>query len=292
MGRLTIRHFGDPACPWDYSAEPARLRLAWLYGDQLDWRLVMVGLSERPEDYDARGYTPEGHASGLADIQRRYGMPIDACERPRMLGAVVACRAVVAARVHAPDREKPLLRRLRILCMAGDMIDEPEVLARAAEEAEIAPFDLRRWMGDQAVEVALREDMTAARRPEPAATALDHKLGDADPKGRGRGRRYTCPSYEISTPGGAQITLPGFQPMEAYEVAIANLAPGLERSPEAESVEEVLAWAGEPLATAEVAAIRGLDHRSTRAELARVAAVEPLGPDGFWSWPAAGELAA
>ena len=38
--------FSDPACPWAYSANPALRVLEWRYGDQLDWRLVTIGLRE------------------------------------------------------------------------------------------------------------------------------------------------------------------------------------------------------------------------------------------------------
>lgn len=292
MAVLTMRHFADAACPWDFSAEPARFRLRWLYGDQLDWRLVMVGLSARPEDYDERGYTPDGLSRGLAEIQRRYGMPIDTRERPRMLATMPACRAVIAARLYSPEHEEPLLRRLRILAMAGEMIDEPHVLARAAEEVGMTPLDLRWWMSDPEVEEVLHQDMAEARRPQPPALALDHKLADADQRGRDIGRRYTCPSYEISRPDGERLVLPGFQPVEAYEAAIANLAPELHRDPEPESVAEVLAWTEEPLATAEVAAICGIGREDARAELARVGNVEPVGPDGFWTLAAVEELLA
>ena len=54
--------------------------------------------------------------------------------------------------------------------------------------------------------------------------------------------------------------LPGFNPVEAYEVAIANLAPELERRPKPASVTEILAWAREPLATAEIAMIAQLSQ--------------------------------
>ena len=286
MAALTIRHFGDPACPFDYSAEATRYRLTWLYGDQLEWRNVMVGLSERPDDYTERGFTTEGHAVALADIQTRYRMPIDPRERPRMLATLPACRAVVAARLRNPEGEAALLRRLRILTMAGEMTDEPDVMARAAREAGINALALRAWMSDPYVERALREDMEEARQPSPPALALDHKLGDADPRWSGRGRRYTCPTYEITGGDGSRFVLPGFHPTSAYEVAIANLAPGLEQRPAPESVAEVLDWAGEPLATAEIAAVCRLERREARTELARVARIEPVGPDGFWTLPA------
>src|SRR3954462_5133734 len=38
--------YTDPACPWAYSANPALRVLEWRFGDQLDWRLVMIGLRE------------------------------------------------------------------------------------------------------------------------------------------------------------------------------------------------------------------------------------------------------
>ena len=48
---VLIRHFTDPSCPWAFSAERQRLRLLWLYGEQIDWQLHVVVLSEHvPED--------------------------------------------------------------------------------------------------------------------------------------------------------------------------------------------------------------------------------------------------
>jgi predicted DsbA family dithiol-disulfide isomerase len=278
MASITIREFTDPACPFAFSAEPARLRLRWLYGDQIDWQPRMVVLSESPEDYVAKGFTPERQAGALEAIQRLYGMPIDSRPRPRMMATVHACRAVVAARLRDPSRAGALLRRLRIRAMAGDMIDEPGTIALCAREAGLDPMALFRAAADDpAVEVALREDMAAARAPSVAALALAHKLAPA----KELGYRYTCPSYEIERAGGGwpRFDVPGFQPVEVYEAAIANLAPELERRPAPESVDEVLAWADEPLAAAEVAAIRGVSLAEAEAELSAVG--EARG--GWWS---------
>jgi predicted DsbA family dithiol-disulfide isomerase len=288
VSTLKIREFTDPACPFAFSAEPARLKLTWLYGDQIEWQPRMVVLSESPTEYEAKGFTPAVQVQAMTDIQRRYGMPIDPAERPRMMATVHACRAVVAARLHAPSHERALLRRLRVHAMAGDLIDEPGVIALCAREAGIEEplMVLRAWHDDPAVEVALREDMTAARGTSAPALALDHKLA----AGGDIGRRYTCPSYEIERTGGVgwpRFDAPGFQPVEVYEAGIANLAPELERRPEPETVEEVLAWADEPLATAEVAAICGISHEEARMELMQVAHEDPVGPDGWWSLPAA-----
>jgi predicted DsbA family dithiol-disulfide isomerase len=288
---LLIREFTDPACPFAFSAEPGRWRLNWLFGDQIEWQLRLVVLSESPDDYEAKGFTPERQVGALESIQRRYGMPIDTSRRPRMVATVHACRAVVAARIHAPEHERALLRRLRIHGMAGELIDEPGVIARCAREAGLDPMMVFRAVADDpSVEVALREDMAAARAPSVASLALDHKLAAAE--GQRLDHRYTCPSYEIERCGGAgwpRFDAPGFQPVEVYEAAIANLAPELDRRPAPDSVEDVLAWAGEPLATAEVAAVCGITHGEARTQLARVAREEGVGADGWWSLRAAAE---
>src|SRR4051812_3634256 len=135
MPSLIIRDFTDPACPFAFSAEPARLRLRWLYGDQVEWRPRMVVLSESPDDYVERGFTPERQVGALEAIKSKYGMPIDTRRRPRMMATVHACRAVVAARLHAPDAEQALLRRVRIHPMGGGPIDEPAGDAARARRA-------------------------------------------------------------------------------------------------------------------------------------------------------------
>jgi predicted DsbA family dithiol-disulfide isomerase len=278
-----VREFTDPACPFAFSAEPSIWRLRWLYGDGLDWETRLVVLSESSEDYDRRGFTVEKQSDGLKMLQARYGMPIDWRLRPRMTATVHACRAVVATRLHSPEDEWRILRALRVRHMAGEMIDERATIDSAARDAGIDPHDLDRWLENPAVEQALRDDIRAARRPSSASLAQVHKLASTDDGGR----RYTCPSFEFTGADGRRIDVPGFQPVEVYEAAIANLAPELERRPPAESAEQVLAWAQVPLATVEVAALMGTEPADARAELARVASETPVGPDGYWSLPAA-----
>ncbi len=277
---IRIRHFTDPGCPWAFSAEPRRLRLEWLFGDQLEWQLRMVVLAHSPAEYAEKGFTPEKQSAGYKTLQRDYGMPIDWRERPRMAGTADACRAVVAARLNASGAEAALLRRLRVLCMGGGLLDDPSVLTQAAAETGLDPSELERWSRTQEVEAELQADRSATRTPSPAARALDHKLA-----GPAEERRYTCPSLELeAADGGARIDLPGFQPVEASEAAIANLAPQLERRLAPESVAEVLAWAAMPLATVEVAMVMGGEVADTRRELAGSGAwFEPVGGDGYWS---------
>ena len=279
MADVCITEFTDPGCPWAYSAEPFRRRLSWLYGDRLEWRVRMVGLAESPADYAGRGFTPERQAQAFAQIARDHGMPIDTSQRPRMAATLPACRAVVAARLRAPERMRRLLRRLRVRNFSGQLLDEPETIAAAAHDAGLDPAQLQRWMAQDEVERALREDMAAAREPHTAARVLDHKLANWS-----GGVRYTCPSYEIvRVSDGVQLAVPGFQPFAVYDVVTANLVPGVDRREPPESVEEVLEWTGTPLATKEVAVVCDIPFTEARERLGRVADEQHVGFDGFWT---------
>jgi predicted DsbA family dithiol-disulfide isomerase len=279
MAELAITEFTDPACPFAWSAEPFRRRLEWLYGDQLEWSVRMVGLSSKVEENSS--FTPEKLSSALRSLAERHHMPMDTAVRPRMSATVPACRAVVATRLHEPERERAMLRRLRVRHFAGEPLDEPETLGRAASDVGIEPSELESWMSEEATEQALEKDLELARHPTPEAVALEHKLASWS-----GGWRYTCPSYEIvRTADGARLSAPGFQPLLAYEVAIGNLLPSAERRDDPESVEQVLAWAGEPLASIEVATLCGIELDDAREQLGRIAEEQHLGFDGLWSLP-------
>jgi protein-disulfide isomerase-like protein with CxxC motif len=137
---VCITEYTDPGCPWAYSAEPSRRRLSWLYGESVEWRLCLVGLAESGEEYLERGFTPARQAAAYAKIAREHGMPIDTRERERVAATVPACRAVIAARLHAPHAERPLLRRLRLRTFSGELLDEPRPSrAPPATRASIPP---------------------------------------------------------------------------------------------------------------------------------------------------------
>jgi len=279
VSRIRITEFTDPVCPWAFSAEPFRRRLDWLYGDAIEWQVRVVGLSDSPQHYLDMGFTPDVQARAFRTIARDHGMPIDTAERPRMEASVPACRAVVAARLNAPGRMRPLLRRLRIRHFRGELIDEPQVIDAAAADAGIDPAELARWTADPATETALAEDMAAARAPTAAALAQDERLA-----GWSGGRRYTCPSYEFErVSDGAHLSAPGFQPFRVYDVVMANLAPDLPRAGPPTDAAELLRWAGEPLATKEVAVVRDIPVEEARQELGRLADEDHVGADGFWS---------
>jgi hypothetical protein len=239
----------------------------------------MVGLSSRSNDGSRGGFTPTRQAESYRRIARDHGMPFDTRVRPRVAATLPACRAVVAAHIHAPEHEPLLLRQLRVHAFDGSLLDEPETIARAAGEAGIDPDELAVWCREPEVREALAEDMRRARAPLPAARVLDHKLANWS-----GGRRYTCPSYEIARiTDGVRIAVPGFQPFAVYDVITANLVPGLDRRAPPRSVKEVLAWADCPLATKEVAVLCDLSLAKAREELGRVADEEHVGTDGFWT---------
>jgi predicted DsbA family dithiol-disulfide isomerase len=279
MADVRITEYTDPGCPWAYSAEPSRRRLTWLYGSRLEWRTVMVGLADSPEHYLEMGFGPDQQSRAYKRIAHDHGMPIDTAVRPRMAATMPACRAVVAARLHAPEHERRVLRRLRVRCFAGELLDEPATIDGAAADAGLDPGELRGWMAGDDVAAALEQDMAAARRPMPAARVLDHKLANWS-----GGRRYTCPSYEVTRlADDITIAVPGFQPFAVYDVLLANLVPDLPRREPPGSVEEVLEWTGTPLASKEVAVVCDVETAEARERLGRVAVEQHVGADGFWT---------
>jgi len=276
---VCITEFTDPACPFAYSAEPVRTRLRWLYGEHIDFVARMVVLSESPDDYLERGFTPEKQSAAFKRFAHEQGMPMDTSERPRMQATLPACRAVVAARVHT-QRCWFLLRALRVRHFSGELIDDPETIASAARDAGLDPDELDGWTREEAVANALREDMALAREPLPAARVLDEKLANWS-----GGRRYTCPSYEIvRRSDGTRIAVPGFQPFAAYDVVTANLVPNTPRREAPTDVGTVLEWALVPIATKEVAEVMEIDLLEARERLVRAGAREQrVGTDGFWT---------
>jgi predicted DsbA family dithiol-disulfide isomerase len=276
---VTIIEFTDPACPWAFSAEPFRWKLDWLYGDRIAWDVKLVGLSDDPEAFVARGFTPAMLSAGMKQIAAEHHMPIDTRPPERFAASVPACLAVVAARLHAPEQMRPLLRALRVRTFEGQLLDAQETIDGAARDAGIDPGALAQWMAGADARAALDEDMAAAREPSEAARALDARLADWS-----GGRRYTCPSYELKRASdGLQLSAPGFQPFRVYDVLTANLMPGVERRADPASVTEVLTWAGTPLASQEVAVVCDLPLDEAREELSRVAVERPVGAEGYWT---------
>jgi protein-disulfide isomerase-like protein with CxxC motif len=122
--------YNDPACPWGYSANPALSVLRWRYRDQLDWRLVMIVLREEPPAVDANGFTPARQARFGRMFRDRFGMPITAQARERLVATGRVCRAVVATRLAHPGRELAAMRALQFAWFNSDeLLDEDAAIS-------------------------------------------------------------------------------------------------------------------------------------------------------------------
>ena len=290
MPTVAVTTYTDAACPWAFSAEPIRWRLRWRYGDQLEWRLRLVGLSKDGASYERMGFTPERAAASLRHFDR-FGQPLSTATSRPVGGTWPACLAIVAVREHrGVDAAVTLLRALHVQTLAhARALSDEETIAAAARQSGIDPRELAAWRAEDAVRVAFEADLSAARRPSPAALALDQKLapsgedwtGDAD--GPVLPRRYTCPSYVLERDGRV-LEAPGFHTALTIETLVANLAPELEQRPWPEDPLEVVRWAGEPLSTQEVAAVlnREEERDAVGAALREAGATEhPAGNDAL-----------
>lgn len=248
---IEVTHFTDPGCPWAYSAWPAHATLQWRYGDQLRWTLVMIGLTEEAAQYAARGYTPTRSALGHRRFSR-FGMPFQITPKARLSATSPGCRAVVATRLTAPALEGAALRALQFAQFTTTgTLDDPDMLrsALAAVEGLDADAVVAR-IDDPDVLEAYEADRALARTAAGSPTEFQGRAANTD-----GAVRYTAPSLIFEAPDGRRLEAGGFQPIEAYDVVIANLAPTLARRPPAGDPLEVLDAFPFALTTAEVAAV-------------------------------------
>ena len=248
---LAVTHFTDPGCPWAYSASPDLAVLRWRYGAQLAWRHVMIGLAEDPQLYVDRGYTPTRMAAGFRRY-RRYGMPFATAPKPRVGATSPACRALVAVRLAAPEREEEAFRALQFAQFTTTaLLDQPDDLRVALGRVE--GLDVDAVVGaieTPAVWEAYEADRAETRTAEGGPTHFQGKSANSD----GR-ERFTAPSLVFTREDGAFLEAGGFQPVEAYDVCVANLDRSLERRPPAEDPVEVLRAFAFALTTREIAAV-------------------------------------
>ena len=286
---IAVTHFTDPGCPWAYSAWPAIATLQWRYGDQLDWKLVTIGLAETPERYEKIGYTPTMQAQGYARY-RRFGMPFAVTPRERMTATGRACRAIVATRLHAPGLEIAAFRALQFghFCSAR-LFDTDAGISVALES--VPGLDAPRIIAaidDEATEAAYQADRALTRTAAGSPTEFQDRSADTD-----GAVRYTAPSLIFTRlADGHTLESGGFQPVEAYDVCIANLDTSLQRRPPAEDPADALEAFPHGLTTAEVAAIMAPhlvapDKRRTELALIELegsdgATRRPLGDDALW----------
>jgi predicted DsbA family dithiol-disulfide isomerase len=292
MPPLHVTHFTDPGCPWAWSASPALSVLQWRYGRQLEWQHVMIGLTEVGAEYDRRGYTGRKMALGYRSFRDR-GMPFATAPRERVHGTGQMCRVVVAARLQDPGLEWPVLRALQLAQFTTALdLEDRDALREALAWLPGADADaLVDAIEDPAVEAAYQADRAEARQAAGGATEFQGKHA-VTPDGE---IRYTAPSVLFDTADGRRLEAGGFQPVEAYDMAIANLDRTLTRRAAATDAGEVVEVFRTGLTTAEVAAVMAAGNAKPdldAAEDALIAAVADgraerlaFGHDALWVHP-------
>lgn len=280
--------YSDPACPWAYSESPALRVIEWRYGDQLRWRLVMIGLSEDASQYEARGYTPLRGALGQMFF-RRYGMPFSPAPKARLSATARACRAVIAARIDRPGSEWEVFRALQLANFTTPLIlDDDEQLAEAL--SSVGGIEATKIVGridDPDIVAAYEQDKLESREAAGSAAELQQKTRVSDGP-----VRFTAPSLSLER-NGLRLVAGGFQPVEAYDVLVANMDPRLERRGPPETPEPLLENFSDGLTTQEVALLMSQgndppDRAAAEAALLELvsagrAARRPAGDDAVWT---------
>jgi predicted DsbA family dithiol-disulfide isomerase len=278
----------DPACPWAYSASPALHVLEWRYRDQLKWRLVLIGLTEDASQYEARGYTPLRAARGQLRY-RRYGMPLAPNPKTRISATARACRAVVAARIIDPGSEWRVFRALQLANFTTPLLldDDVQLADALAAVPGIDAREIVARLDSDDVSEAYERDRAEARSAAGSASELQGKTAASDGP-----VRYTAPSVIFEREGQQQLEAGGFQPVEAYDVLVANLDPALSREPVPPSPQPLLQHFGDGLTTQEVAALMTEGNDLPDRPAAEAALLElvasgdairrPLGDDALW----------
>lgn len=288
LGVIAATLYTDPGCPWAYSAIPALRVLEWRYDAAIDWRLAVIGLAEDPERYLRDGYTPLRNALGWMEFRDRFGMPFAIAPKARIAATGRACRAIVAARLVAPGSEWRVLRALQLANFTLPLLlDDDEALAAVlAGVPGIDAAQVVARLDDPEVTEAYERDRAEARSAAGSPAELQGKTATTDGP-----VRYTAPSVVFEA-GGRRLEAGGWQPVEAYDVLVANLAPGIARRPPPEGVVELLERFRDGLTTQEVAALlvranhppdrAGAERALLQAVAAGKATRSPLGQDALW----------
>jgi hypothetical protein len=270
--------------------------LQWRYRDQLDWRLVVIGLTESSEQYVARGYTPARGALGQLRF-RRYGMPFAPAPKPRVSATARACRAIVAARLHKPGSEWAVLRALQLANFTTPLVleDDAQLERTLSRVPGVDAAEIITMLDSPEVSEAYDRDRAEARTAGGSPAEFQGKTAASDGP-----VRFTAPSVVFERDG-LRLVAGGFQPIEAYDVLVANIDPTLDREAPPDGPEPLLDYFSEGLTTQEVAllltrsndAVDRLAAETALIELAGagVAVREPLGDDALWRSAAASELA-
>lgn len=287
---LDILRITDPGCPFAYSAEPAQTVLRSRYGNQINWSLAMIGLAADGSVYEDRGYGPVAMAQTYARFSRQFGMPVTGDTRRRSLATWPACKVVVAARLLAPEHEAAVQRALQVawFTTVADLEQDDELIGAISCVAGIDPAQVVAAAStSDEVDAAFEADRAKARSAAGSPTEAQGKHATDGDK-----VRYTAPSLLMHDRNGRPLEAGGFQPVEAYDVIIANADPTLTRSTP-EGALEVLKDSDWSLCTAEIASVLAepfspRDDAAVEAQLIALAAEGSVirmqaGNGAFWA---------
>ncbi len=195
---------------------------------------------------------------------------------------------MVAARLQQPGSEWAVFRALQLANFTSSLVLEDDDGLRAViasvpgvdADAIVAALDA------DGVTAAYEADKASSRTAAGSATELQGKAGNSDGQ-----VRYTAPSV-IFESDGQRLEAGGFQPVEAYDVLVANLDPTLTRQAPPETPEPLLERFGSGLTTQEVAALMTHGNDAVDRPAAEAALIElvgagkatrrPLGDDALW----------
>jgi 2-hydroxychromene-2-carboxylate isomerase len=268
-GEIATTLYTDPACPWAYSEIPALRVIDWRYGSQLDWRLALIGLTESAQQYVDRGYTTLGSARSHAGF-RRYGMPFSPRPKARIAATARACRTIATARLLDPGSEWAALRALQLTQFTTPIVldDDAQVTRVVAAATGLDADALRAGLDSDETTDTYERDRAEARRAAGSAAELQGKTATTDGP-----VRFTASSVAFERDG-LRLVAGGFQPVAAYDVLIANLAPELERRPPPAEPAALLTAYPDGLTTQEVAMLLARGNDAPDREAAEQALLE------------------
>jgi 2-hydroxychromene-2-carboxylate isomerase len=285
--------FSDPACPFGYSENPALRVIEWRYGNQINWRLVLVGLSEDVSRYESHGYTPVRQAQGGIRFRDQWGMPFALTVKSRLSASSRACRAVIAARREWPGSEWAVFRALQLANFNTPLLfDDDDQLRQVLSFVEGVDGDrIVSLIDDPEVLAEYEQDKVETRTAAGSPTEFQGKAGNSDGH-----VRYTAPSVLFERAAdGLRLEAGGMQAVEAYDVLVANLDPTLERKAPPEDPSALLEHFSHGLTTQEVALLMTSgndlpDRNGTESALLGLVADgraerHPLGDDAVWTVP-------
>jgi hypothetical protein len=195
---------------------------------------------------------------------------------------------VVAARLTQPGSEWLVYRMLQLANFTSPLVleDDEQLAATLRQLPEIDTDRIISLLDVPETTEAYERDRAEARTAAGSPAELQGKTATTDGP-----VRFTAPSVVFESDG-QQLVAGGFQPVEAYDVLVANLAPSSYREPPPPTPQPLLTRFPYGLTTQEVGALLAQGNDAPDREAAEVALIElvvageavrePLGDGALW----------